>query len=87
MARRLGATEAQLSAVERGTFDEVEPAWQSALGLADAMTRAAGQVSDGQFQDLSAHWSEQQIVEIVAVICLFNYFNRFANALNIPVTR
>jgi alkylhydroperoxidase family enzyme len=87
LARRLGATAEQLSAVERGTFDEVEPSWQTALGLADAMTRAAGQVSDAQFDALSAHWSAEQIVEIVAVVCLFNYFNRFANALNIPVTR
>ena len=31
--------------------------------------------------------SEPQVVEITAVIGLFNYFNRFANALDIPPTR
>ena len=87
MARRLGASDVQLSAVEHGTFEEFEPSWRSALGIADAMTRSSGNVSDALFSELSAHWSAEQIVEIIAVVCLFNYFNRFANALSIPVTR
>lgn len=86
MARRLGATDAQLDAVARGDFASFEPAWRAALHLADAMTPTPGMVPDAVYDELARHWSPPQIVELVAVICLFAYFNRFAHALAIPVT-
>jgi alkylhydroperoxidase family enzyme len=39
------------------------------------------------YEELARHWAPEQIVEITAVIALFNYFNRFAEALHVPVTR
>ena len=33
-----------------------------------------------------AHFDEGEIVELAAVIGLFNYFNRFNDALQIPIT-
>ena len=51
------------------------------------MTPTGGHVGDAPFAELSRHWTPAQIVEITAVVALFNYFNRFANALAIPVTR
>ena len=87
MARRLGATEAQLDAVARAGYDEFEPAWRSAFRYADAMTPTPGIVGDAPYADLASHWSPVQIVEITAVICLFNFFNRFAHALDVPITR
>jgi alkylhydroperoxidase family enzyme len=54
---------------------------------ADAMTPTPGVVPPPRFEALERHWSAGQIVEITAVIALFNFFNRFANALDIPVTR
>ncbi len=51
------------------------------------MTPTRGHVTDAHFAELAAHWTAAQIVEITAVIALFNYFNRFADALAIPVTR
>ena len=86
MARRLGATPERLADVERGSYESFEPAWASALAFADAMTRIAQPPDSAAFRDLSQHWSPSQIVEIVAVIGLFNYFNRFAEALTIPPT-
>ncbi|HET9010591.1 MAG TPA: hypothetical protein VFN38_02195 [Gemmatimonadaceae bacterium] len=87
MARRLGATDGQLDAVARGEYDEFEPAWRSAFGFADAMTPTPGVVGDAPFAELAAHWSPAQIVEITAVICMYNFFNRFAHALDVPITR
>ena len=86
MARRLGATPERLADVERGSYDAFEPGWRSAFVFADAMTRTAQPPDAQAFTDLSAHWSSSQMVEIVAVIGLFNYFNRFAEALTIPPT-
>jgi alkylhydroperoxidase family enzyme len=39
------------------------------------------------FAELASHWNPTQIIEITAVICMYNFFNRFAHALDIPVTR
>jgi alkylhydroperoxidase family enzyme len=87
LARRLGATDAELAAVTSGVLDGFGPAWRSALIAADDMTRGMGRISEDAFHALATHWSPEQIVEIVAVVGLFNYFHRFANALHIPPTR
>ncbi len=87
IARRLGATDDDVAAVERGEYASFEPGWQAALRWADAVTPTRGNADDALFAELSGHWDAAQIVEITAVITLFNHFNRFAEALRIPVTR
>jgi alkylhydroperoxidase family enzyme len=87
LARRQGATDAQLDAISRAEYDSFEPSWRSALRYADEMTPTPGIVSDTAFAELAASWNPTQIIEITAVICMFNFFNRFAHALEIPVTR
>jgi len=51
------------------------------------MTPTPGKVSPDDYARLEHHWSPAQIVEITSVICIFNFFNRFANALDIPPTK
>lgn len=51
------------------------------------MTPSRGRPGDATFARLAGYWSQAQIVEIASVIALFNYFNRFAEALDIPPTR
>jgi len=51
------------------------------------MTRDAHQVSDAQFAELRRHFDEDEVVELAAVIGLFNYFNRFNDALRMEPTR
>jgi alkylhydroperoxidase family enzyme len=87
LARRLGATEAQLDAVAHGAYDSFEDSWGSAFRYADVMTPTPGIVGDVVFADLASRWSPAQIVEITAVICMYNFFNRFAHALDVPITR
>ena len=70
-----------------GGLDGFGPAWRAALSAAEAMTSDTGRIPEESFHELATHWSPEQIVEIVAVVGLFNYFNRFANALDIPPTR
>jgi len=86
LARRLKVSDEQLAAVERDELAGFEPAWRAALEFANDMTRHGGVVNDNRFAALAAHFATEQIVEITAVIALFNYFNRFANGLKIPVT-
>ena len=51
------------------------------------MTPSRGRPREAAWRALAGHWSESQIVELVSVAALFNYFNRFAEALEIPPTR
>jgi alkylhydroperoxidase family enzyme len=63
------------------------PAERAALTLAERMTTDAHGVDEEVWAELRTHWDEGQIVELAAVIGLFNYFNRFNDALQVPVTR
>ncbi len=87
MARRLGASDEQLAALATGDLASFEPAWRAAIAYAEEMTPTRPVVHTATYDALAAHWSAPQIVEITAVTALFNYFNRFALALDIPVTR
>ncbi len=80
LAKNLGWSEDQLTHLaewperEGGT-----PAEKAALRLAETVTRDANAVSDEQFAELSGYYSEGEIVELLCVIGLFDYFNRFNN--------
>lgn len=83
----MGGTDGQFAQMAAGDYSGFEPAWQAALQLAAEMTPTRGDATDETFARLAAHWDAAQIVEITAVVGLFNYFNRFAEALRVPVTR
>lgn len=50
------------------------------------MTEGTGRVPEEVHRAVRARWSEEQVVEIAAVAGIFNYFNRFNNALEVPPT-
>ena len=89
MARRKGATQEDLDALkDPQTWDtHFKPTEAAALRLADAITRGNGHISDETWDAVAAYYDEGQLIELVGVISLFNYFNRFNNALEIEVTR
>ncbi len=51
------------------------------------MTRDAHTVDDQLWTELRQHFDEGEIVELAAAIGLFNYFNRFNDALRMEPTR
>jgi alkylhydroperoxidase family enzyme len=59
-------------------FTEAECA---AIRFCDLMTLDPHGVRDDIFADLRKHFDEGQIVELASVIGLYNYFNRFNEAL------
>lgn len=87
MARRLGATEQVIAALERGDLASLSDGDAAAIRYAEVVTPTGSTVDDVVYEGLARHWAPEQIVEITAVIALFNYFNRFAEALHVPVTR
>lgn len=62
------------------------PAERAALTLAERMTTDAHGVNEDVWAALQEHFDDEQIIELAAVIGLFNYFNRFNNALDVEIT-
>ena len=87
ICKKLGWSEDQLDNLVdyevRDDFTEVEKA---AIKLAEQMTRNEKPLSNEEFESLRAHFSEGEIVELMAAIGLFNYFNRFNNLLDMEAT-
>jgi len=88
LARRLGWNEDQLNDLanfrQRSDFTEAEKA---ALELAERSTRDSNSVDDVFWRELRQYYEEGEIIELLAAIGLFNYFNRFNNALHMEPTK
>lgn len=88
LARNLGWSDEQLEQLadwpNRGDFTAAEKA---ALRLAETVTVDPHTLSDEQFDELRSHYSEGEVVELLCAIGLFNYFNRFNNALRMEPTK
>ncbi len=85
LARQLGVSEELLDALyhideHRQLFTEQELV---ALRFAEMMTTGARDIDEVLWDELQAHFDDGEIVELATVIGLFNFFNRFADALKI----
>ena len=85
---RLGTTPEQIEALKNWRdsplFSEAEKA---AIDLAESMTLHSHEYSDDKLAQLKRFYSEGEIVELLAAIGLFNYFNRFNNLLQMEPTQ
>lgn len=83
----MGATDETIAALGRGDLSALSEADAAAIRYAELATPTGSIVDGVVYEGLARYWAPEQVVEITAVIALFNYFNRFAEALHIPVTR
>ncbi|HLI63494.1 MAG TPA: hypothetical protein VKV05_08840 [Terriglobales bacterium] len=88
MARRHGWSQEQLDDLanfrNRTDFTAAEKA---ALELAERATLDSNGVDEAFWSELRRHYDEGEIIELLAAIGLFNYFNRFNNALHMEPTK
>jgi alkylhydroperoxidase family enzyme len=88
LARRHGWTDDQLNNLadfeNRPDFNDREKA---ALRLAEKMTLDSNAVDDAQWHELRRYFDEGEVVELLAAVGLFNYFNRFNNVLRMEPTK
>ena len=88
MARRHGWSDDQIEHLadfrNRCDFSEAEKA---ALELAERATRDPHEVDDRFWAALRRYYDEGEIIELLAAIGLFNYFNRFNDALRMEPTK
>jgi alkylhydroperoxidase family enzyme len=88
LLRRLATPEDKIAAlVDWPAHRELfTPAEQAALTFADHMTHDAHSVDEAIWTELRSHFEYGEVVEIAATVGLFNYFNRFNEALHVEVT-
>ena len=88
MARRHGWSDEQIEDLanfrKRTDFTDAEKA---ALELAERVTRDPHLVDDDFWNELRKYYDEGEIIELLAAIGLFNYFNRFNDALRMEPTK
>jgi AhpD family alkylhydroperoxidase len=61
------------------------PLYRAALDFAVAASGVPNEVTDGMFLKLRKHRTEEEIVEIVGVISLFGFLNRWNDTMATPL--
>ena len=75
---RMGVDEEKFANIlQYETSADFEPAEKAVIALGLAAGQVPNESSDAQFAALAEHFSERQIVQIVAVISLFGFLNRW----------
>lgn len=86
-ADRVGLTAEQLAASVHGGADDPAAGWPEAervlLQLVDELHDTAG-ISDDLWQELTRHWSEEQLIELIAVAGFYHMISFLTNALRLP---
>ena len=81
-AARVGVPDAKEQALwEYETSPLFSAAERAALRVAQGAAQVPNAVTDEDFAELKRHYSEEQIVDIVAVIALFGFLNRFNDTM------
>ena len=85
-AAHFGVEEKKLAAIwEYQSSPLFTTAERVALDFAVAASVVPNAVTDESFEDLRKHWSEEQIVEIVATIAMFGFLNRWNDTMGTPL--
>jgi uncharacterized peroxidase-related enzyme len=85
-AAHLGVEEQKLAAIwEYRSSPLYTKEERVALDFAFAASVVPNAVSNESFEELRKHWSEEQIVEIVATIAIFGFLNRWNDTMGTPL--
>jgi uncharacterized peroxidase-related enzyme len=85
-AKNFGVTEEKMAAVwNYASSDLYSPAEKIALDFALAAASQPNAVTDELFAAVSKHWSEGQIVEILGVVAMFGFLNRWNDSMATPL--
>jgi len=83
---RKGIAEQRLEALwDYRTSELFSEAERVTLDFALAAASVPNGVTDELFEDMKKHWDEGQIVEIIGVVALYSFLNRFNDSLATPL--
>ncbi len=85
-AERYGAEDAQLANIwDYKTHDAFSDAERAALDFALASSTIPNSVDDAIAENLRKHWDDGEIVEMLGVIALFGYLNRWNDSMGTQI--
>jgi alkylhydroperoxidase family enzyme len=76
-ARHAGATEAKIAAIDDESSDLLSPRERAALRFAERLAVDHHKVDDALWAEMRRHFSEAEIIELVAHTTLYIGFGRF----------
>jgi len=82
-ARHAGATEAKIVAINDETSDLITPRERAALRFAEKLAVDHQKVDEALWSELRSHFSEAEIIELVANATLFIGWGRFNEILGL----
>jgi uncharacterized peroxidase-related enzyme len=83
---KLGVSEEKFDAIwDYQTSPFYSDGERAALDVAVAAGCVPNAVTDEMFDEMKKHWNETQIVEIVAAIAIFGFFNRWNDTMATPL--
>lgn len=85
-AQKFGVSEAKLAAIwdyQSSTLYSLKE--RLALDFALAAAAQPNAVTDAQFSELQKHWSDAQVVEILGVVAMFGFLNRWNDTMGTPL--
>lgn len=88
MGEHKGVSPAKLDAIwEYETNPIFSDAERAALVVAQGASQVPNSVTDAEFEELKRHWDDGQVVEIVGVISLYGFLNRWNDTLATELER
>ena len=78
-----GVTEAEIAAIDAGAYAGLEAREAAALEFAEQMVGQGGAVSDPCFDQLRAHYTPAEIIEITALVGIMELASSFAAAFGL----
>jgi alkylhydroperoxidase family enzyme len=82
-ARHAGATDAKIAAIDDETSDVLSPRERAALRFAEKLAVDHHKVDDACWTELRRHFSEAEIIELVAHTTVYIGFGRFNEIVGI----
>ena len=86
LGAQAGLSAEQISAIQADDYETSEvldDRTKAAIAWADAVTEFTANADEEAFQRLSRHVSDQQLVELTVLCCMWNFSNRFTEAFHI----
>jgi uncharacterized peroxidase-related enzyme len=84
-SKRVGVTPEEWQALKNADYGKFSAKEQAALQFAEKLTRESRNVGDADFAALKQHFSEDQIVDLDALVALVNFTNRMTDPLGAEV--
>jgi alkylhydroperoxidase family enzyme len=82
--RSLGMSEAKIAAISSwGVSDEFDPAERAVLAYTDGLVADGGRIADGVFEALQQHLTDEQIMLLTYITCMYEMHATISRALRL----